>query len=254
MLKRVLCGLALLSACGSASAADLPSKKTPPSLPAVTGENLYSWTGFYVGGSAGYGFGRAGSHLNPVALASGWDRSWSLGGASAFVHAGSNYQFANNIVVGAEVEFTHRLGGLGPNGDLSGQGTFLAGANLASVKFEYQLAERLRLGYAFGGFLPYISVGFLQTGTKVSATSLDTANNVLYAGKASATHLGYVLGTGVEYALTRNWSVRLQYDYQHVGSKTYNFAQTGGSFTGLAVVARGKANENQLRAGVSYRF
>ena len=58
MKKTTLVGalaLGLLST--SAFAADLPSRKMAPVAP-VTYAPAFTWTGFYVGANAGYGFGQ----------------------------------------------------------------------------------------------------------------------------------------------------------------------------------------------------
>ena len=55
-MKKVLLGavstIALLSAIGAASAADLPSKALPMAPPVLP---VASWTGFYIGGNIGAG-------------------------------------------------------------------------------------------------------------------------------------------------------------------------------------------------------
>ena len=47
-------------AAATASAADLPAKPVYKAAPPVMAPLPFSWTGFYVGGSAGYGWGRDG--------------------------------------------------------------------------------------------------------------------------------------------------------------------------------------------------
>jgi outer membrane immunogenic protein len=53
-MKRILCGIAILAigVCGHAYAADMPVK-APPAPPPLA----FSWTGFYAGLNAGYGWG-----------------------------------------------------------------------------------------------------------------------------------------------------------------------------------------------------
>ena len=53
-MKKLLVGvLGVVSMATSASAADLPMKARP-----VAVSPAYNWSGFYIGGNVGYGFGR----------------------------------------------------------------------------------------------------------------------------------------------------------------------------------------------------
>ena len=58
MIRKVLLStVALVAISGTAFAADLPSRRAPPVYipPPVP---VFTWTGFYVGGDIGYGFGK----------------------------------------------------------------------------------------------------------------------------------------------------------------------------------------------------
>ena len=110
--------LVALAGIGSASAADLPVK-APSMAPVVA--PLWSWTGFYVGISGGYGW----SHTTVVPTATG-TQTGVFGDAPAIlatqlagivpvdvssrgglfgVQAGFNYQF-NQFVVGVEADYS----------------------------------------------------------------------------------------------------------------------------------------------------
>ena len=55
MKKFLLAATALVMSFGGAQAADLPSRKAPPPM-MYSPAPVYSWTGFYVGASIGYGW------------------------------------------------------------------------------------------------------------------------------------------------------------------------------------------------------
>src|SRR3712207_2678909 len=55
MKKILLASVALFGFAGAASAADLPARAAPPA-PIVAAVPLFTWTGFYVGVNAGYGW------------------------------------------------------------------------------------------------------------------------------------------------------------------------------------------------------
>ncbi|HZH51989.1 MAG TPA: porin family protein, partial [Microvirga sp.] len=55
MKKLLLASVALFGFAGAASAADLPVRAAPPA-PVVAAVPVFTWTGFYVGVNAGYGW------------------------------------------------------------------------------------------------------------------------------------------------------------------------------------------------------
>ncbi len=88
--QKLLCTVAVAAMLaginGVASAADLPMKAAPYA-PAVA---PISWTGFYMGGTLGYGASKmSGEASGPTALAD----DMRLNGALVGVHAGYNWQF-----------------------------------------------------------------------------------------------------------------------------------------------------------------
>lgn len=61
---------------------------------------------------------------------------------------------------------------------------------------------------------------------------------------------GWTAGAGPEYALARNWSVKIEYDYLGFGSQPLNFT------TPLlgSVTSNASLNVQELKAGVNFRF
>ena len=55
MKKILLASVALFGFAGAASAADLPVRAAPPA-PIIAAVPVFTWTGFYVGVNAGYGW------------------------------------------------------------------------------------------------------------------------------------------------------------------------------------------------------
>lgn len=172
-----------------AMAADL-SRPAPAPAPVVSAPPVFSWTGFYIGGNAGYSWGKG----KDAADFYGLDPSgWSAGG-----QVGYNYQFVNNVLVGVEADLQ--------GGDIS------SGAYGLSSKLDYVGTVRARLGYAFDRVLPYVTGGLAYGKNTITDFGFSDSN----------THVGWTVGGGVEYALTNNWTARAEYLYTDLGSKTYD--------------------------------
>ena len=154
-MKKLLLGLSLSLLASTAFAADAVVEEV-----AVDVVPAFTWTGGYIGGQVGYLWGdghfsnQSGGYADPAP--DGW-----LGG----VYAGYNYQMANNVVIGADVDFAWT----GADDQVT---YFDAGGVIEGVdetELEWEGAARLRLGYAVDRFLPYIAGGVafgqLQTAT-----------------------------------------------------------------------------------------
>ncbi|MEW6255014.1 MAG: outer membrane protein [Pseudomonadota bacterium] len=172
---------------GSAMAADL-ARPSPATVPVAQPAPVFSWTGFYIGGNAGYSWGSDSGALGGL-NADGW-----LAGGQI----GYNYQFQNNVLVGLEADIQ--------GGDVSG------GALGLDSKLDYLGTVRARVGYAFDRVLPYVTGGLAYGRNSITDYGFESAN----------THVGWTAGGGIEYALTNNWTARAEYLYTDLGSKTYD--------------------------------
>jgi outer membrane immunogenic protein len=179
-MKRVLvASVALIALAVSASAADVRVRRTPPPAPgAAVLAPFYNWTGFYVGGHLGWGD----STLDTNGSSDGF-----LGG----VQAGYNFQM-NQLVFGVEGQISWTDIGNDTN----------LGAVATSIDWLATIAGRL--GYAFGPALAYgkVGVAFLDW-TSSAGRGLGTGD----------TETGWVLGAGLEYGFTPNWSAKIEYNF-----------------------------------------
>ena len=121
----------------------------PIAAPVSTGRD---WTGFYVGGSLGFG------DLD-VPNTTGDFEGTTFGG-----HVGYNYDLGN-IVIGGELEIVGTNDFTLDGGDLE----------LDSV-----LRAKARAGYDAGNYLPYVTAGFAQA--TVSTDGADLEDNGLFYG------------------------------------------------------------------------
>lgn len=187
-------------------AADQPAPmlvKGPVAIP------KQDWSGLYLGGHSGYGFGQLGAGTDPLPL-QGVVFPSSITGLIGGLQAGYNWQLPNGFVFGveADVSFVSPV-------DQAKQG--LAPFN---TTIDYIATARGRVGYAFGALMPYVTGGVAWGHTHVAINDAD--GEVL--GKKTGTQLGWVAGVGAEVAIDRNWSGKLEYNYIDLGKRTYSLA------------------------------
>jgi outer membrane immunogenic protein len=229
----------------AAQAADLPVKapvyKAPP--PA-----LYNWSGCYFGGHAGVGWART-EWTNTANTTAFGDLSPGEGFThtkSGFVGGGQlgcNYQ-VNQWVFGIEGTFA----GSTIKGDLTNT-VFGAGFDdVFSTRINSIATVTGRIGYAFNNWLPYIKGGYAGANNKFGVS--DTAGANQGSGSETKWHNGWTVGGGLEYGLTRNWIIGIEYDY--IGLQTKSYAVQGGSTGVYTFDVKPKIHEVLLR--ISYKF
>jgi high affinity Mn2+ porin len=178
------------------------------SIPARNTERVVSdpWFGFYVGGYVGYGIGSLGSVTHPV-LDEGEFLPSTVTGLLGGYQAGYNFRLPNNLILGFEtdVSFTSAI-----DQSATGNAPF-------HTRLDYLATTRGRVGYVVDHrFLPYVTGGLAwgQTDALMDAPS-DTSSR-------SATHLGWIVGAGVEFALGGPWTAKAEYDFARLGDVTYS--------------------------------
>ena len=188
---------------GSAFAADVPAT-LPVKAPRI--DRTFNWSGLYIGGHAGYGGGSLGPGTNPLPQ-QGIFFPHSITGLIGGYQAGYNLQLPNNWVLGveADISFTSPL-----------DRPKLAAAPF-NTTFDYFATARGRAGYAFGTWLPYVTGGVAWDRTHIDVN--DAAGNVV--DTKARMHLGWVAGAGLEFAMSGNWSGKVEYNYIDLGARTY---------------------------------
>jgi len=197
----------------------------------VVAAPVFSWTGGYLGGQIGYGWGK--SRLSGVDFPNEVKPDGFLGG----LYAGYNFDLGNNVILGVDGDITYNdlkdgeSENYGPGFDVGTEN-----------KLRWSGAVRGRLGVAVDRFLPYIAGG----------VAFGNVKNLAYVGPISSseskTLTGWTAGAGVDYAATDNIIVRLEYRYTDYGRKDFN----GTGDFGFNVENKFKTNE--IRLGVAYKF
>jgi outer membrane immunogenic protein len=241
-----------------ASAADLPG--SAPIYPTVAPP--LNWTGFYIGGNIGYGWGNIESTATVPFLASAglpttYTDSLKPQGIIGGGQYGFNWQADPNWVLGIE-------------GDIQASGqrassTFVepftipgVATGTATVSHSEQLqwfgTVRGRIGYAFyhamlygTGGLAYGQLNSSLTGTIIS--NLGTASGTLSDSKIN---VGWTVGGGFEGGVPNcpNWTWRVEYLYIDLGTINYTFNDP---VAGTAQFSN-KITDNIVRVGINYLF
>lgn len=148
------------------------------------------WSGFYLGGIAGFQSGA----FDPDGL------NYDVNATTYGGFAGYNMQ-SGSFVYGAEVA-----------GQLGGYSIENSGTTLLDDNIDYMIDARLRLGYAFDNVLVYGAGGYTFGQAADGASTYDFN--------------GFNLGAGVELAVTDNIFVGAEYIYRNlsadVGGSTYD--------------------------------
>lgn len=224
MKQIVFAAITFFAVSAAANAAD--SVGTDP------GSSTFNWTGGYIGGQIGYGFGSA-DYV--YADSSDYDYSTDPDGFLGGVYAGYNHQFANGVVLGVEADLA--WGGLKDTVAAPGDPDFTA-----TTKIDMTGSARLRLGYAMDRLLPYVTGG-LAFG-KFSFDEYELAD---FYGSADENLTGWTLGVGAEYALTDNWTVRGEYRYADYGTHDFMTQPAGDEYSA-------DIRTHDVRLGVAYKF
>jgi outer membrane immunogenic protein len=190
----------------AASAADLPLRAAPPA-PIIAAAPVFTWTGFYAGVNAGWGWQDNGT--DSVFVPAGTFGPGTAGGTITFDEddgdgfvgggqIGYNYQIGS-FVVGLEADLQWAdLGG--SNGTATADFPLPAGFVTAGTAggIDWFGTVRARAGVAFGQALIYATGGFAYGGADDDDDDFGLVND-------DDVRTGWVVGGGVEWALPVNW-------------------------------------------------
>ncbi|MGD9923992.1 MAG: outer membrane beta-barrel protein [Pseudorhodoplanes sp.] len=238
-----------VNAAREAYAADMAVKYAAPA-PVIPS---YNWTGFYVGGHVGYGWGETGA--TPTGIVGLLVDPFTTDNDSWFagVTFGYNYQ-AGRIVLGFEGEWSWS--------DISGSSNtnFLFGlVPGATVTGTYQnnwmFTSATRLGVAFDTLLIYGKAGVAWANNDYSVSASIPVIGFNYASTVSETEIGWLIGGGIEWAFAGNWTMKVEGTYADFGQKnrTFDGIPIAGLLT-LPVNADIESHISTVKFGINYRF
>jgi high affinity Mn2+ porin len=249
-------GLGLLVLAGGARAADLSAGLPTKAPPAVLTAN--DWTGYYLGAHLGYAFGGSNwSATQPGAPS----LNGSLDFSNAYNFSTGNGSYLLGFQAGYDAMSASRWL-LGVVGDISfpsfvGGNTTFSSPPTGTVNYlervEFSGDARVRLGYAPGHWLYYVTGGFAFSYDQFTRTQLAgfPAGGSAVPGTVENLYMvprvGGVVGAGVEVALAAHWSAQFEYLFT-------DYANRGVSFPAGAQQFNSGLTLNELRAELDYRF
>jgi outer membrane immunogenic protein len=259
----------------AASAADLPRQAPAPAYVKAPVVPAYNWTGFYIGGNAGWvresasgtsdfvdsGAQRSEVKTNPQSNSP--SNSGFIGGGQI----GYNWQVAPQFVLGAEGDwdwlntkynfcrqtaiFSIACVDSAPNvtgfESIGSQTNWLATARArAGVTWDRFMVYGTG-GAAWGSFKTTESLSCLVDGCGASSTQLAASSSI------TQTKAGWVAGLGVEGMLSPNWTVKAEWLHYDFGNLSDTFATVGNPGTQSVVWSRDERFDS-FRVGVNYLF
>ncbi|MDP3401776.1 MAG: porin family protein [Brevundimonas sp.] len=231
MKRIILAGLAAAGLSTTAFAADLGAPRSP--VPSAIVTAAQNWTGFYAGVHVGYGWGQQRvEDDNPVVYYTVQPR-----GVFGGFQFGYNYQI-NNIVLGLEGDLSfgnisHRRA---PQNLLMDQ---------VSKTTNLFASARVRGGVVVGDALIYATggLGYARSRDRNFVGGLE------FGPGWQNDRLGWVAGLGVEYGITPNLSVKLEYMHYNFGS----WRRPPAPFWGIGT-DHFRASMDTVKLGLNYRF
>lgn len=148
-----------------------------------------NWSGFYLGGHAGYAFGDS----DTVGLVGDADWNGFLGGPLV----GYNIQYCD-FLVGLEAD-----AGFGDVDDSDGA--------INNIDIDMNGHIRVRFGLPFDNIMPFVAGGLA-----IADVDLSGGGN-----SDSKTHLGFTIGAGLDFMATENIVVRAEYLFDDYESNSY---------------------------------
>jgi opacity protein-like surface antigen len=228
--------------------------KAPPKIA------TYLWTGCYLGPHGGYGWGTsntdAGNVSHRIADETPADFSSSPHGGITGAQLGCNYQSPENWVVGIEGEGWRSW--MNDTASAFGHEDRPLGADLHTLRAQnmWDAALSLRLGIAVGQALLYAKGGGAYGSFQY--VFIDAAD--FHDFDVNSSKFGWLVGVGVEYPFTQNWSAKVEYDYLNFGNNNVSTFLTGHEIgpninvTGTPFRFAVSETKNIIKAGLNFKL
>jgi outer membrane immunogenic protein len=248
-MKRLLLGtaamVALLGAANPSQAADMAVKAPPP-----IAAPIFTWTGFYLGGNLGAAWAQR-------SVTDVFGNTFTRTSDARFIGGGQlgyNWQFTN-FVLGVEGDIDGIMGGDNNPGSapvlINGAGPFAVTSNTPN---SWVATLAARFGWAADHWLFYGKAGGGWVGNSSGFTVTNVTTGLPVASVTNGNSVGgWLLGGGVEWAFTNNWSLKGEYDY--IGLNNRNFAVPVTIRAGVVdTFTSSSRNFQMVKFGFNYSF
>jgi outer membrane immunogenic protein len=242
-------------------------------LVALCSAKAQDFKGFYIGGYAGGNNSTSDAHTFTVfsptgyfattsvpAIASIGNMQLSPAGFSGGGTVGFNLQH-NAIVIGAEADF----GSMSINESRTGTATYPCCAPTAftitqTVKTDWLITVRPRVGFVFGSMLFYGTGGLAATSINYQSVFTDTFATAHENGGVDSTQSGWAAGGGAEIKLhNKHWSIKGEYLHADFGQVATTSTNLGAftpniNFPTNVFTHNADLESNLYRFGLNFRF
>jgi outer membrane immunogenic protein len=262
MKKLALAVSALTISAVGASAADMaPAPYINSPAPVVA---PCIWCGWYIGGNLGgtwtgsaVTYNQTGAY--PTANAPADVAFANALGSPATNKAGftgggqAGYNWQSGIALfgfETDINYLHTNASVFSTGTLPIAGSVISSTSSLATDWLYTL--RGRAGITSGPALFYVTGGLAVGNENFNQSFFHAATSSFESGAVSSTKAGWTVGAGGEYAVTINWSVKVEYLYVDLGRTSFNSANN--LFPTFTAFNSARLTENIARVGINYRF
>jgi outer membrane immunogenic protein len=223
--------IALAVAGGSAQASDPWGQPTvyqvadPPVYQVASAwPGLFSWSGFYVGGHAGWGWGSF--EVGNLGIAP--PSRIAVNGGIAGGQVGANWQWGA-FVAGVEADVGAKAFKGGDDG---------TAGSLDQISGRWGGTARVRLAYALDRWMFFATGGgallnyHYDSTLAPSGLTLTQNRNLGFA--RSITDSGFVVGAGIEQSFAPNWSAKIEYLHADYGNLVTDEVRAGLNYRWVA--------------------
>jgi outer membrane immunogenic protein len=209
LISAGVAALVTVTVMGLAHAADIPRREPiPMGAPSYYAPYVpYNWTGGYVGINGGGGWGSSDGSIIGLDTSGGF-----VGGT-----LGYNWQLGQGVFgLEGDIDWSNIRGSTGC--------VFTS----CEIRNDWLATARMRFGYSFDRFMPYITGGLAFGGVQ---------SEIVGVLSTSDTKVGWTLGAGLEGVIAGPWTAKIEYLYVDLGDN-----------------ANLDFRANLVRAGLNYRF